>query len=199
LLDEPLGALDLKLREEMQVELKTIQREVGITFVFVTHDQGESLSMSSRIAVFNEGRIEQVGTPHDLYQRPSTSFVANFVGTSNMLSAEMSQRLFGIAELHTVRPERVRVLAANGDSAPGDIVVAGAVSDVQYLGSESRVRVRIESGEVLTASVANDGVITVAAGDAVRLAWPRAAAFAVHESSKQINNAVVDGNQGENT
>ncbi|HEY4333106.1 MAG TPA: TOBE domain-containing protein, partial [Ilumatobacteraceae bacterium] len=115
------------------------------------------------------------------------------------LSAEMSQRLLGIAQLHTVRPERMRVLAANGDSAPGDIVVAGAVSDVQYLGSESRVRVRIESGEVLTASVANDGAIMVAVGDTVRLAWPPAAAFAVDETSKQINNAVVDGNQGENT
>ena len=89
LLDEPLGALDLKLREEMQVELKGIQREVGITFVFVTHDQGEALSMSSRIAVFNHGRIEQVGTPRDIYERPSTEFVAGFVGTANLLSSAL--------------------------------------------------------------------------------------------------------------
>ena len=88
LLDEPLGALDLKLREEMQVELKSIQHAVGITFVFVTHDQGEALSMSTRIAVFNEGRVEQVGTPQEIYDRPATSFVAGFVGTSNLLDAE---------------------------------------------------------------------------------------------------------------
>ncbi len=97
LLDEPLGALDLKLREEMQVELKSIQHDVGITFVFVTHDQGEALSMSTRIAVFNDGRIEQVGTPQEIYDRPATSFVAGFVGTSNLLDAEQSARLLGVA------------------------------------------------------------------------------------------------------
>ena len=110
LLDEPLGALDLKLREEMQVELKTIQRDVGITFVFVTHDQGEALSMSNRIAVFNKGRVEQVGTPRDIYDHPATAFVAGFVGTSNVLSAERSQQLLGVAEPHSIRPERLRVV-----------------------------------------------------------------------------------------
>ena len=111
LLDEPLGALDLKLREEMQVELKAIQREVGITFVFVTHDQGEALSMSNRVAVFNHGRIEQVGTPREIYDHPTTAFVAGFVGTSNVLSAALSQRADGRAtHVHSVRPERIRVV-----------------------------------------------------------------------------------------
>ena len=110
LLDEPLGALDLKLREEMQVELKSIQRDVGITFVLVTHDQGEALSMSNRIAVFNNGSVEQVGTPRDIYDHPATAFVAGFVGTSNVLTAERSQQLFGVAEPHSVRPERMRIV-----------------------------------------------------------------------------------------
>ena len=110
LLDEPLGALDLKLREEMQVELQTIQREVGITFVFVTHDQGEALSMSSRVAVFSHGQLEQVGTPREIYEHPATSFVASFVGSSNLLDDESSQRLLGVAGAHTVRPERIRLL-----------------------------------------------------------------------------------------
>src|SRR6188768_2724481 len=93
LLDEPLGALDLKLREEMQIELRTIQREVGVTFVFVTHDQGEALSMSTRVAVFNAGRLEQVGTPQEIYDRPATAFVAGFVGASNLIDDDMSQRI----------------------------------------------------------------------------------------------------------
>ena len=95
LLDEPLGALDLKLREEMQIELRTIQREVGVTFVFVTHDQGEALSMSTRVAVFNAGRLEQVGTPQEIYDHPATSFVAGFVGASNLIDDAMSQRILG--------------------------------------------------------------------------------------------------------
>src|SRR5205807_1107986 len=107
LLDEPLGALDLKLREEMQIELKTIQRDVGITFIFVTHDQDEALTMSDRIAVFNQGRIEQIGTPVEVYERPATPFVSGFVGTSNVL--ERDGRRF------TIRPEKVRVLSA-GDN-----------------------------------------------------------------------------------
>ena len=104
LLDEPLGALDLKLREEMQVELKAIQRDVGVTFVFVTHDQSEALSMSTRVAVFNNGRVEQVGSPSDVYERPTTSFVAGFVGTANLIDVELSSRLFGASAVHSVRP-----------------------------------------------------------------------------------------------
>ena len=135
LLDEPLGALDLKLREEMQVELKSIQHDVGITFVFVTHDQGEALSMSNRIAVFNDGRIEQVGTPQEIYDHPATSFVAGFVGTSNLLDAEQSARLLGVDHPHTLRPERIRL--ANGRDVGGDERSAtGTVVDVQYLGAD---------------------------------------------------------------
>ena len=107
LLDEPLGALDLKLREQMQIELKQIQREVGITFVFVTHDQEEALTMSDRIAVFDNGRVEQVGTPAELYERPATRFVAGFVGTSNLLEGDAAVPLFGDAGTHSVRPEKI--------------------------------------------------------------------------------------------
>ncbi|MEP7202506.1 MAG: ABC transporter ATP-binding protein [Ilumatobacteraceae bacterium] len=177
LLDEPLGALDLKLREEMQVELKTIQRDVGITFVFVTHDQGEALSMSNRIAVFNNGRVEQVGTPRDIYDHPATEFVAGFVGISNVLSAERSQRLLGIAEPHSIRPERLRVV--QHETADGEISVQGVVSDIQYLGADCRVRVQLDDGTSMIASVPSDGLAGVAIGGDVRLAWPRYAAFPV--------------------
>src|SRR5512138_3625375 len=109
LLDEPLGALDLKLRQQMQVELKNIQREVGITFIFVTHDQEEALTMSDRIAVFSEGKIEQVGTPADVYEHPSTPFVAGFVGTSNLVSGEVAQRITGSPRRFSVRPEKIHL------------------------------------------------------------------------------------------
>ena len=113
LLDEPLGALDLKFREEMQIELRTIQREVGVTFVFVTHDQGEALSMSTRVAVFNAGRLEQVGTPQEIYDHPATAFVAGFVGASNLIDDAMSQRILGGPGPHVIRPERIRVSSAS--------------------------------------------------------------------------------------
>ena len=181
LLDEPLGALDLKLREEMQVELKAIQRDVGITFVFVTHDQGEALSMSNRIAVFNHGRIEQVGTPREIYDHPSTSFVAGFVGTSNVLSAALSQQLLGVAEVHSVRPERIRIVKeAVGDS---EASVEGTVTDVQYLGADSRVRVDLPDGAHLLASVPSDGLVGVAIGGSIRLAWSRYAAYTVADTN----------------
>ena len=176
LLDEPLGALDLKLREEMQVELKSIQHAVGITFVFVTHDQGEALSMSTRIAVFNEGRVEQVGSPQEIYDRPATSFVAGFVGTSNLLDAEQSARLLGVAQPHTLRPERIR-LVNGGDVGGNERVGDGTVDDVQYLGPISRVRIdpRRRVGR-LVASVPSDELAGVADGSTVRLAWPAEAA-----------------------
>ena len=135
LLDEPLGALDLKLREEMQVELKSIQHDVGITFVFVTHDQGEALSMSTRVAVFNDGRIEQVGTPREIYERPATSFVAGFVGTSNLLDAEQSRGC-------SASRRRTRCAPSGSASPTATDVVGderrrrGTVADVQYLGAE---------------------------------------------------------------
>jgi putative spermidine/putrescine transport system ATP-binding protein len=178
LLDEPLGALDLKLREEMQVELKAIQREVGITFVFVTHDQGEALSMSNRVAVFNRGRIEQVGTPREIYTRPATPFVAGFVGTSNLLDDAMSLRLLGAGGAHIVRPERILVSV---DEPDGDGVAhsPGTVVDVLYLGPESRVRVHLDDGPTLVASVPSDGLAGVATGGRAHVAWPRDAAFPV--------------------
>ena len=180
LLDEPLGALDLKLREEMQVELKVIQREVGITFVFVTHDQGEALSMSNRIAVFNRGRIEQVGTPREIYDNPTTSFVAGFVGTSNLLSASLSERLLGVASVHSIRPERIRVVHEHADDS--EVSVTGTITDIQYLGPECRVRVQLDASNHLLASVPSDGLVGVATGGTIRLAWSRYAAFTVADT-----------------
>lgn len=183
LLDEPLGALDLKLREEMQVELKAIQREVGITFVFVTHDQGEALSMSNRLAVFNHGRIEQVGTPREIYERPATAFVAGFVGTSNVLGAAQSQTLLGLAAPHSVRPERIRLVPPGAPVAADEVAVEGPVTDVQYTGAECRVRVALADGSTLLATVPSDGLGGVGVGSTTRLAWPRAAAFTVADTT----------------
>ncbi len=117
LLDEPLGALDLKLREEMQIELKAIQQEVGITFIYVTHDQEEALAMSDRLAVFNNGLIEQVGAPAEVYERPATRFVAGFVGTSNLLTGDVARQIVGESGTFTVRPEKIHL--SEPDSAVG--------------------------------------------------------------------------------
>jgi putative spermidine/putrescine transport system ATP-binding protein len=136
LLDEPLGALDLKLREQMQVELKTIQDEVGITFIYVTHDQEEALTMSDRVAVFNDGKIEQVGTPDEIYERPANPFVAGFVGTSNMIERG--------GESFTVRPEKVRFV--DGDAADGLHTERGTITDVSYAGPITRFHVELEKG-----------------------------------------------------
>ena len=179
LLDEPLGALDLKLREEMQVELKVIQRDVGITFVFVTHDQGEALSMSSRIAVFNNGQIEQVGTPQDIYERPTTAFVAGFVGTSNLFTDNQSHDLMGLTGSHTVRPERISIADPGVRTDDYQVVAAGTVSDVQYLGADCRVRVALTQGPTILVSVPSDRLAAVTLGDPIRLSWPRSAAFSV--------------------
>src|SRR5262245_474353 len=137
LLDEPLGALDLKLREEMQIELRNLQRRVGITFVYVTHDQGEALSMSDRVAVFNHGRIEQMASARELYTKPRTPFVARFVGGANVAEGEVAAKLGGSAQPFAVRTESVQVLAP-GVAAPTDAVIAdGTVLDVQYHGATS--------------------------------------------------------------
>ncbi len=137
LLDEPLGALDLKLREQMQVELKQIQGEVGITFVYVTHDQEEALTMSDRIAVFNDGRIEQVGTPAEVYEAPANRFVSAFVGVSNLLERDGRQ--------FTIRPEKVRLLEP-GEAADGMQVESGQVRDVAYAGMITRYLVALDAG-----------------------------------------------------
>ncbi len=149
LLDEPLGALDLKLRQEMQVELKELQRAVGITFVFVTHDQEEALTMSDRIAVFNKGRIEQIGSPQDIYERPMSSFVATFVGTANLWEEERG--------MVAIRPERLRLVAAGASGGAWD----GEVTEVEYLGADHRVRVRTDNGKMLVVTrPASDAPVT---------------------------------------
>ena len=181
LLDEPLGALDLKLREEMQTELKSIQREVGITFVFVTHDQGEALSMSTRIAVFNLGRIEQVGTPREIYEHPTTAFVAGFVGTSNLFDAGTSAALMGVERAHSVRPERIRL--ATDRTEPDDVVAAGTIADVLYLGADCRVAIDLDGGPRIIATLPSTGLDGVQRGAAIRVAWPREAAFAVVDAA----------------
>ncbi|HEY3631628.1 MAG TPA: ABC transporter ATP-binding protein [Jatrophihabitantaceae bacterium] len=167
LLDEPLGALDLKLREQMQLELKAIQREVGITFVFVTHDQDEALTLCDRLAVFNDGRVEQVGPAVEVYDQPSSEFVANFVGTSNLISGEAARRIIGRDGTFVVRPERVRVSSGVGDGA------AGVVSEVVYVGAVTRVVTDVEPGVVMTATLLNAGAgsTEVNRGDQVTLSW----------------------------
>jgi putative spermidine/putrescine transport system ATP-binding protein len=137
LLDEPLGALDLKLREQMQVELKTIQSEVGITFVYVTHDQDEALTMSDRIAVFNEGRVEQVSPPEELYEQPQNEFVAGFVGVSNVIERD-GRRL-------TIRPEKIQLLEP-GAAADGLVSERGRVTEVAYAGMVTRYTVALDGG-----------------------------------------------------
>ncbi|MET8249106.1 ABC transporter ATP-binding protein [Streptomyces sp. NPDC005202] len=178
LLDEPLGALDLKLREQMQVELKALQREVGITFVFVTHDQEEALTMSDRIAVFHRGRIEQVGTPAEIYERPATPFVASFVGTSNLLAGESAQRILGTPGTYSIRPEKIRVLKESADAdEPGHATATGTVADAVYLGDATRFLVDLDAGGRLTALQQN---LETSAEDVaayrdtrVRLTWHR--------------------------
>ena len=178
LLDEPLGALDLKLREQMQVELKEIQREVGITFVFVTHDQQEALTMSDRIAVFDQGRIQQVGTPAEIYERPATPFVASFVGTSNLIDGEAAQRVVGDVGIYSIRPEKIRVLKESAEAdRPDHTTATGTVAEVVYLGDSTRFLVDLDAGGRLTALQQNleTSAEDVAAyrGMRVRLQWHR--------------------------
>jgi putative spermidine/putrescine transport system ATP-binding protein len=144
LLDEPLGALDLKLREEMQVELKAIQREVGITFVFVTHDQEEALTMSDRVAVFDHGRIVQDGTPAEIYEHPGSPFVAGFVGTSNLLTGGSAQRILGRDGVFSVRPEKIRLSEDAPSSTVDTHVARGHVAEVVYAGPTTRFVVDLD-------------------------------------------------------
>jgi putative spermidine/putrescine transport system ATP-binding protein len=179
LLDEPLGALDLKLRQQMQVELKTIQNEVGVTFIFVTHDQEEALSMSDRIAVFNQGRIEQTGSPSELYERPKTSFVASFVGTSNLLEGAAAAAITGSPGMFSVRPEKIRLTQADAPAENGMLHADGTISDVVYLGLNTRYTVALDSGTTLIVVEQNlettAGDTGGARGRRVRLLWPRSA------------------------
>lgn len=165
LLDEPLGALDLKLREQMQVELKDLQRQVGITFIYVTHDQGEALAMSDRIAVFNHGRIEQIGTPIAIYDHPRTTFVAGFVGSSNLFDADWGGRILGRRGAFSVRPEKLLLADGSNDVGERFIGLPGAVSAVTYLGSGLRAAVTLVDGTVVSVSLTADRPIAI--GDSV--------------------------------
>jgi len=167
LLDEPLGALDLKLREQMQIELKELQREVGITFVFVTHDQEEALTMSDRIAVFNNGAIEQLGTAQEIYEHPATEFVAGFVGVANLIKGETAQAITGQSRTVSIRPEKITLAGA------GDRQASGHVREVIYVGNATRIIVALDAGGQLIASEPRDGraPTTVKVGDAVTLHW----------------------------
>ncbi len=170
LLDEPLGALDLKLRQEMQLFLKTLQRELGMTFLYVTHDQEEALTMSDHVAVFNEGRIEQVGSPTEIYERPTTEFVAGFVGTSNILERD-GKRI-------SVRPERITV---NGNGEPA------TVADVVFVGSFIRYLVDTEAGERLTVVRQNTHALDdVQAGTRIHLSWRPEDAYEIQQPPQEV-------------
>ena len=166
LLDEPLGALDLKLRQEMQIELKRIQQEVGITFVYVTHDQEEALTMSDRMAVMAGGRIQQIGPPVEVYERPATEFVAGFIGISNVLERN------GVR--FVIRPEKLRMLDEGEDAGPGMTIEPGTVIAVVYVGMSTRYTVRLDHGEHLVAVRQNmdaPGRAQSYEGRQVRLGW----------------------------
>lgn len=172
LLDEPLGALDLKLREQMQVELKQLQRELGITFIFVTHDQEEALTLSDRIAVFNAGRIEQLGVPRELYEQPASRFVADFVGTSNLFDADRSAQLIGRGGEHTIRPEKFR-LSTEPDTGAGMRSAPGTVVESIYVGSAIRRVIDLDAGVRVTVLEPNDRSRTSDQdrGERVHVSW----------------------------
>jgi len=177
LLDEPLGALDLKLREEMQIELKAIQQQVGITFIYVTHDQEEALTMSDRLAVFNAGKIEQLGSPAEVYERPATRFVAGFVGTSNLLTGEVARAILGRDGTFTIRPEKIRLSMPDAAIGPDEASTSGTISSVVYLGPDTRYIVELEAGARLVVTEQNltttSTEVLEQQGKAVRLIWKR--------------------------
>ena len=177
LLDEPLGALDFKLRQEMQIELQHVQREVGITFVYVTHDQEEALAMSDQIAVLNQGRIEQVGTPLDVYERPLTDFVAGFIGISNLIERD-GRHL-------TIRPEKIRLLADGEEPPPGAQVETGWIRDVVYAGVLTRYVIDLDAGGELVVARQNEQAPTAThdlGKTPARIAWLPDQSIAISQS-----------------
>jgi putative spermidine/putrescine transport system ATP-binding protein len=178
LLDEPLGALDLKLRQEMQIELKSIQREVGITFVYVTHDQEEALTMSDRLAVFNQGRIEQIGPPAEVYEHPQSEFIAGFVGVSNVIERD--------GRRYTVRPEKITLLMNGEATEAGAHVEQGQVRDVLYAGPVTRYHVTLDRGGELQVLAQNldegSSEVLEAKGRRVLLEWRPEQESAIGES-----------------
>jgi putative spermidine/putrescine transport system ATP-binding protein len=177
LLDEPLGALDLKLRQQMQIELKAIQQRVGITFIYVTHDQEESLTMSDRIAVFNLGKVEQVGSPAEIYEHPATPFVAGFVGVSNLVSGELAERITGETDTFSIRPEKIHFAEPDGSVPDGMYAVDGRIRDVVYLGLYTRYLVELDGGSDLVVVQQNLATTSMdvlsARGKQVRLLWQK--------------------------
>jgi putative spermidine/putrescine transport system ATP-binding protein len=194
LLDEPLGALDLKLRQEMQIELKTIQKEVGITFIYVTHDQEEALTMSDRLAVFYGGRIEQVGSPADVYERPRTAFVAGFVGASNLLRGNAAQIVLGRPGTFTIRPEKIRLAGVGETVGPDEDTALGRIDEVVYLGSDTRFLVTLDAGAALVVTRQNLDTSSMDAlalqGTPVRLAWRKEHAYPLDTG---VSTAPIDG------
>ena len=194
LLDEPLGALDLKLRQAMQIELKEIQQEVSLTFLYVTHDQEEALTMSDRLAVFNQGKVEQVGSPAEVYERPATAFVAGFIGVSNVLEGGAAERITGSAHAFTVRPEKIAIVSLDAVVDESSCTATGSVREVVYLGAITRYIVELDGGGELAVMQQNLTTSSMEAlqvkGKAVRLRWDRS------------NNRPVDttgGNEGSAT
>ena len=179
LLDEPLGALDLKLRQQMQIELKQLQREVGITFIFVTHDQEEALTMSDRIAVFDKGRIQQVDKPAAIYEKPQNRFVADFVGVSNLISGGAAQSILGKSGTYTVRPEKITL----GQIGANATTTSGVIKEVEYLGPATRFLIELDAGISLVALRQNTAENSVEV-EALRntktiLSWDKASEYEV--------------------
>jgi putative spermidine/putrescine transport system ATP-binding protein len=175
LLDEPLGALDKQLREEMQVELKRIQREAGITFIFVTHDQEEAMRMSDRIAVFNEGSIEQIGTPQQVYEKPQTKFVASFLGVSNIFDGAAAKEIFGSNTMVNIRPERIKLVPADTKLNTGESGVVGTIIEASYIGATTIYLIQTQSGQRVIATRLNeelpDQINRFETGDRVGAVW----------------------------
>ena len=212
LLDEPLGALDLKLRKALQIELKRVQAEVGITFVYVTHDQEEALTMSDRIAVMSHGKIEQLGTPEELYERPRTRFVADFIGTTNLLTGavEAADATAGTALVRltggdtcvvagtdmaigrtvelSVRPESILIKASNGAAPAGPDPIRGSVEQVAYLGGNVQYQVRTNGGLAITA-LAPKTVQRLQVGSDVDLVWPPTEALVLAGTAEREEEA----------
>ena len=199
LLDEPLGALDLKLRQAMQLELKTLQREVGITFIYVTHDQEEALTMSDRLAVFNHGKVEQVGTPTEVYENPRNAFVAGFVGTSNVISGTLAQRIMGSSKSFTVRPEKISIGEPNSALASNMVGVEGVVTEAIYLGMYTKFRVQID-GAILEVASQNAAVDHSEAarqvGRQVGLRWDKSSCRPLEEDPPGVETIMATAYAG---
>jgi putative spermidine/putrescine transport system ATP-binding protein len=193
LLDEPLGALDLKLRQAMQIELKEIQQSVGLTFIYVTHDQEEALTMSDRLAVFNRGQIEQVGTPAEVYERPATGFVAGFVGVSNVLDGASARQITGDDHAFTIRPEKIALNDPGAMVGSEECSASGHVREVVYLGASTRYIVQLDVGGELVVMQQNLTTSSMEAlqvrGKAVLLVWERKNNRSVEEAGGALEGS----------